>query len=325
MSTFQCCWELKIDSASQFPKTVIEYQHEKLFSPHLTGNLHGFVVKKPWIHLVCVNHRHFGFKAVSGLHSTDGNTWVKMRTKQAEVVELFLFVGQTSETFRNKCSVIFSMQMASTIENYHYELMDTSWTTQLWQSALDHNWTDVEIFVGAVKLEAHRVVLAARSPVLSALLGEIDYLSKSSMAVEENIDVAVVEVFLKFLYTGRLDMSATNKQLLQLAEAYEVETLTKICQLANRMSPDVTSKLDALPSKVDITDKPAISFQMDLEVVNLFLKFLHTGTLDPSVSQTQLVALAQMYEAQTLSKICKLVGGISPDVDKLTTFILTFF
>lgn len=325
VSTFQCCWELKVDAKALFPNTVIEYQHEKLFSPHLTGKVHGFVVKKPWIHLVCVNHRNFGFKAMNGFYSTDGKTWIEMKKRKAEDVELFLFVGQTSETFRDGCRVTFCMEMASTIENYHYELMDTSWTTQLWQFALEHKWTDVEIFVGAVKLEAHRVVLSARSPVLNVLLGDIDHLGKSSMAVEENIDVEVVEVFLKFLYTGRLDRSATNKQLLQLAESYEVETLLKICQLANRISADVTSKLDALPCKIDIADKPAVSFQMDLEVVNLFLKFLHTGSLDPSVSQTQMVALAEMYEAKTLSKISKLVSEISPDVDKLTTFILTFF
>ncbi|XP_057366114.1 uncharacterized protein LOC130686972 [Daphnia carinata] len=326
MSTFQCCWEPKIDSRVFFPNTVIEYQHEKLFSPHLTGNMMQVsVVKNPWIHLVCVNHRSFGFKALSGLYSTDGKTWIGMKTRKAKGVELFLFVGQTNETFRNGCRVTFCMEMSSTIENYHYELMDTSWTTQLWQSALEHKWTDVEIFVGAVKLEAHRVVLSARSPVLNLLLGEIDHLGRSSMAVEENIDVEVVKVFLKFLYTGRLDMSATNKQLLQLAESYEVETLLKICQLANRISPDVTSKLDALPCKVDITDKPAISFQMDLEVVNLFLKFLHTGSLDSSVSQTQLAALATIYETKTLSKVSRLVSEISPDVDKLTTFMLTFF
>lgn len=49
VSTFQCCWELKVDAKALFPNTVIEYQHEKLFSPHLTGKVHGFVVKKPWI------------------------------------------------------------------------------------------------------------------------------------------------------------------------------------------------------------------------------------------------------------------------------------
>ncbi|KAI9560280.1 hypothetical protein GHT06_014295 [Daphnia sinensis] len=329
VSTFQCCWEQKVDSGVLFPNTVIEYQHEKLFSPHLTGNFDrcgdGYAVKESWVHLVCVNHRNFGFKAVSGLYSTSETSWFEMKTRKAEDVELFLFVGQKSESFYTTCHVTFCMEMASTIENYHYELMDTSWTTQLWQSALEHKWTDVEIFVGSVKLEAHRVVLSARSPVLNVLLGEIDRLGKSSMAVEENIDVEVFKVFLKFLYTGRLDVSATNKQLLQLAESYEVETLLKICQLANRISPDVISKLDVLPCKVDITDKPAISFQMDLEVVNLFLKFLNTGSLDPSVSQSQMVALAKMYEAKTLSKICELMSESSPDVDKLTTFILTFF
>jgi ABC-type transporter Mla MlaB component len=248
---------------------------------------------------------------------------MKMKAKRADNVELFLFVAQANETFYS-CNVHFRIEMTSTIENYHYEMMDTSWTTQLWQAALDQQLTDVEIFIGETKIEAHRVVLSARSPVLSVLLDNVSHV-KPSVAIEENMDVDVVKHFLKFLYTGCLEMSATNKQLLELAELYQVKTLMKICQLANCISPDVTSKLDALPSKIDVSDKPSVTFEMDLEVVKHFLTFLSTGSLDSSVSIRQLTALAEMYEVETLKQICKLNSNASLDIDEVTTFLLTPF
>jgi len=246
-----------------------------------------------------------------------------MKPRRADNVELFLFVAQASETFYS-CNVHFRIEMTSTIENYHYQMMDTSWTTQLWQAALDRQLTDVEIFVGPIKLEAHRVVLSARSPVLSILLDSIDHV-KSSIAIEESMDVNVVKHFLKFLYTGCLEMSATNRQLLDLAELYEVKTLLKICQLANCISPDVTSKLEALPSKIDVSDKPSVTFEMDIEVVKHFLTFLSTGSLDSAVHITQLTALAEMYEVETLKQICQFNNSVSLDTDEVTTFLLTPF
>ena len=57
-----------------------------------------------------------------------------------------------------------------------------------------------------------------------------------------------MEEFLKYLYNGSLEISANNKQLLALAEMYQVETLKEICQLAVREVDveDITSSLLAL-------------------------------------------------------------------------------
>ena len=60
-----------------------------------------------------------------------------------------------------------------------------------------------------------------------------------------------MEEFLKYLYNGSLEISANNKQLLALAEMYQVETLKEICQLAVREVDveDITDHL--LPSCID--------------------------------------------------------------------------
>jgi hypothetical protein len=261
----------------------------------------------------------------------DYRTWMEMKPTRADVMELILFATQGSGSLE-QCSrdrrgnysfvqhcIYFRIEMTTNVENYHYEMMDTSWTTQFWQAALNQQLTDVEIIVGPIKLEAHRVILSARSPVLSALLDNNDQV-KSSIVIDENMDINVVKHFLKFLYTGCLEISATNKQLLELAKIYEVETLMKICQVANCISPDVTSKLDA--SQIEV--KPSNTFRMNLEVVKHFLTFLSTGSMNSSdINIRQITALAEMYEVGILNKICQLNRSVPFDMDEITTFLLT--
>ncbi|EFX81533.1 hypothetical protein DAPPUDRAFT_242278 [Daphnia pulex] len=148
------------------------------------------------------------------------------------------------------------------------------------------------------------------------------------------MDIDVVKHFLKFLYTGCLEISATIKQLRELAKMYEMETLMEICQLAN-CSPDATSKLDA--SKIYFLDKPsAFPFRVNLRVVNHFLSFRRTGDFDldnwthspggfgdASANIEQMTALAKMYDVGPFNKICQLDRSVPLDLDEITTFLLT--
>ena len=74
-----------------------------------------------------------------------------------------------------------------------------------------------------------------------------------------------MEEFLKYLYNGSLEISANNKQLLALAEMYQVETLKEICQLAVREVDveDITDHL--LPSCIDL------NVEIHLYIVIIFL------------------------------------------------------
>ena len=133
----------------------------------------------------------------------------------------------------------FDIKMVSTIDNYFYELMDNAWMEHFWKAATDEKFTDVEIFIGTVKvMEAHRIILSARSPVLNVSLSKTRSTArKPVVTLDREFDVAVVENFLNFLYTGSLETFACKSinygKLLKLATTYEVETLKNICQLAN--------------------------------------------------------------------------------------------
>ncbi|KAI9560279.1 hypothetical protein GHT06_014294 [Daphnia sinensis] len=248
-STFQCCWEFAINTAALSPNVVIEYQYNKLFSPHLTGKmLYSNSIEKPWIHLICMDHGSLGFEVTEVLYSTDFRKWIKMKPKKEDKVGLFLFMAQTADSFYERQSISFCIKMRNTIENYHYEIMDTLWITELWQAAVNQHCTDVDVFIGNNKvMEAHKVVLATRSPVMNALLCKTSGTEKPNVTFDSSTDPAILEHFLKFIYTGCLGISAANRQLVQLSEMYQVDTLRKIGEIAVRQSPsDVDHLTDFL-------------------------------------------------------------------------------
>jgi hypothetical protein len=132
------------------------------------------------------------------------------------------------------------------IGNYNYEMMDDKWTTDLWLAATNQKLTDVEIIVGTVKvMEAHRVILSARSPVLNIVLKKNSNTEKSIVIFKEEFDVEVVKNFLNFLYTGSLKTTGGGQQLSKLAKICQVETLKNVCQLINRV-PDIEELSDSL-------------------------------------------------------------------------------
>jgi hypothetical protein len=137
----------------------------------------------------------------------------------------------------------FDIKVVSTIENSYYAMMDKHWMKNLWVAATQQKFTDVEIFFGTVKMmEAHRVILCARSPILNESLSKISNTEKSIVTFGMEFDKSIVYCFLKFLYTGCLewspDWNANTMQLSKLAAMYEVETLKNICQLLSASPPD---------------------------------------------------------------------------------------
>ena len=146
------------------------------------------------------------------------------------------------------------IKMVSTIGNYYYEMMDKDWMNDFWTAATEQKLTDVEIFVGTVKLmEAHRVILSARSPVMNETINKISDIGKSVCTFDAEFDVDSVKHFLKFLYTGSLETSGisnsnkNHQQLFKLATTYEVlETLKNICQFADVAEPNVEELTNSL-------------------------------------------------------------------------------
>ncbi len=265
---------------------MMKYQKEEMFFAYITGHFGEVRISKPVIHFTCAKHRRFGLKvediyiyfyrSFTCTYVPTYSHWFKMESKKlqtnAELLQRFTAnLEEDIITHRDITYTFnFDIKTVCTIGNYYYEMMDDGWLKDLWAAATDQKLTDVEIYVGTVKvMEAHRIILSARSPVLNILLNKVSNATKSIVYFREEFDVDTVKHFLRFLYTGSLEEFDVNmvtlclqflytgsldtfaskdtdyKQLLELATMYEVETLKNCCQLIN-VPPDVEDLTSSL-------------------------------------------------------------------------------
>jgi hypothetical protein len=241
---------------------VMQYQNEDIFIAYFTeekqidSQLNQSDNSKPVIHFTCAKHRTFGLQIEDiycGMQesvSRGYQQWLKMEPKhhQKNAELLHFTVRALFDLSQGKLQsrVYFHIKTVSTISNYYYEMMDNAWTTDFWIAAINQKLTDVEIFIGTVKvMEAHRIILCARSPVLNASLKKISNTEKSIVTFGTAFDVDTVKHFLNFLYTGSLKTTDGGHQLGKLATMYQVETLNNVCQLINRV-PDIKELSDSL-------------------------------------------------------------------------------
>ncbi|XP_046458914.1 uncharacterized protein LOC124205516 [Daphnia pulex] len=244
------CCTLTI-SANEQPKCVMQYQNENICIAYLTGKVECsryYYINKPVINLSCAKHRRFGLQVEDvycSLKHFRYNEWFKLEAKNCQKsAELLHFAAQTQSRidFGHLKFFNFDVKFISTIGNYYYEMMDDGWLTDFWVAATNEKLTDVEIFIGTVKvMEAHRVILCARSPVLNESLRKISNTAgKPIVTFGSEFDVEIIKNFLNFLYTGSLKTTEGAKQLSKLAKMYQVETLKNVCQLnVSDSSPDV--------------------------------------------------------------------------------------
>ncbi|XP_065203947.1 speckle-type POZ protein B-like [Planococcus citri] len=90
--------------------------------------------------------------------------------------------------------------------------------------------TDVILSVNGKEYPAHKVVLAARSPVFCAMFTHSTKESELNRVEIEDIHEAVVEGMLKYIYTGKCDGSDELAEgLLAAADKYDLRGLKIIC------------------------------------------------------------------------------------------------
>ena len=178
-------------------------------------------------------------------------------------MRLFTAKVDTNVNYSTGELFVFRIKIISTIQNNGFHVVDATYSTgDLW---CELDFTDVDLLVGQEKFEAHRVVLSARSPIFETLLSNISNTGRPTLTIRADVEFTIMEEFLKYLYNGSLEISANNKQLLALAEMYQVETLKEICQLAVREVDveDITDHL--LPSCIDL------NVEIHLYIVIIFL------------------------------------------------------
>jgi len=124
--------------------------------------------------------------------------------------------------------------------------------------------TDVTLCQGK-EFKAHKLILAAASPVFKAMFKEGTKEHQENYVNIQDIDSAIFEVFLRYLYTGQVDkLDGMCLDLFAPADKYDVQPLREICirHMATNISVDNAVNVLILAERhcMDSTKSSALLF-----------------------------------------------------------------
>ncbi|GBN41769.1 Protein roadkill [Araneus ventricosus] len=108
--------------------------------------------------------------------------------------------------------------------------------------------SDVVLTVGAVNFPAHKVVLAARSPVFARMF-ENDMIEKKSGIVDiKDIDIAILNMMLTYMYSAKVETLNYDSavKLYTAADRYEVIALKEHCSSFLKLDLSASNACDIL-------------------------------------------------------------------------------
>ena len=152
------------------------------------------------------------------------------------------FTSQVDVVNGENLTFVFQIHLKGIVDGYSFNPCDRLAKEQFWSTVNSKLHADVEFIVKDKRFSAHKAILAARSPMFRAEFTKEE--SKKDNPHQIQIDDVVassLEQFLHFVYTGEfLDFDYTgdaapmlaNKDLLKLAERYQLKTLENLCQVA---------------------------------------------------------------------------------------------
>merc|ERR1719309_195998 len=95
----------------------------------------------------------------------------------------------------------------------------------------DSSFSDVTLKTKGRSFKAHRVILAARSPVFRAMFTHNMQEAKNNEVIIKDIDAEVMEELLRFVYTNKVqDITKIAKALLAAADKYALDSLKVVCE-----------------------------------------------------------------------------------------------
>ncbi|XP_065205343.1 speckle-type POZ protein B-like [Planococcus citri] len=154
----------------------------------------------------------------------------------------------------------------------------------------DHTFTDVVLSVNGKEYPVHKAVLAARSPVFYAMFKHSTKENELNRVDIEDVDEAVVEEMLIYIYTGKCEVpDALAEELFVAADKYDLGRLKIMCvqKLIEGLSVENATNVVILADMHHHEDlkREAIKF-----MVTNFAKVLNTvGWKNMLLSNPQLV------------------------------------
>jgi len=127
-------------------------------------------------------------------------------------------------------------------ESYHQKQL----TQDLDLSYASKEYTDITIICNKKEFECHKLILASRSKVLKKVIKVMK--ENESGKFEVNCkNVEVFEDMLRYIYTGIApNIDTLAKELLEVAEEYQLQKLKELCELKLSSSVDIGNCIDLL-------------------------------------------------------------------------------
>ncbi|XP_063975339.1 speckle-type POZ protein-like [Diachasmimorpha longicaudata] len=114
--------------------------------------------------------------------------------------------------------------------------------------AMSSCFSDVTIIVQNEKIPSHKLVLGAASPVLLSLLTSDMKEARENIIVIEDVELYVMKIVLKYLYTGAIVSSGylTYLRILAVAEKYAMSSLKSLIEEELMASINATNVIEIL-------------------------------------------------------------------------------
>lgn len=97
----------------------------------------------------------------------------------------------------------------------------------------DPSFSDIAIKTKGRTFKAHRIILAARSPVFRAMFSHNMQESRNNEVVIKDVEPDVMEELLRYIYTNKVNgINRIAKPLLAAADKYALDSLKTVCESA---------------------------------------------------------------------------------------------
>lgn len=228
-------WKLdELPSVGQVAMTeLLHFQKHGVFRAGLGNNpVTSRLSPEHFLYVACTQLSRTGVELDEVESFADGSERIAMERRGEKSLQVF---GQEVYALTVPITFTFHFKIHESLDNYRYHLVDTRHTLDLWSACHEGVQTDVEFHVDEQTFSAHRAVVAARSPVLAAILNNCTSIESLTGKVKvDDVEPIVFQQFLFFVYTGTLQTAPHGQQLLKLAQKYQVDTLIQLCQTATR-------------------------------------------------------------------------------------------
>ena len=241
-------YEWKVENVEKDFKTIssnlILFGGEKVFRVALKKLENG----QSTLYFLAINLNEIGLQVsdifwgkedVVSLCKMDEN--VPLRKKEEEGFFKFFTSGVDGVTGEN-FTFVFQIHLKGIVDGYSYHPCDRLAKEQLWSAVNNKLHSDVEFIVQDKRFSAHKAILSARSPVFRAEFNREESKTTNPHEIQiDDVNASSLEQFLHFVYTGELlhfsftgepAPMLTNKDLLKLAERYQLKTLENLCRAA---------------------------------------------------------------------------------------------